>query len=151
MATLTKGTRFTTKEDAPKSRNWYIVDVKGKVLGRAATRIASVLKGKHKPTYSPHTDMGDFVVVLNTGQLKLTGKKLSQKSTYYFTGYPGGHKRTQYKDLMVQDPGKALTLAVKGMLPKNSLGHAMIKKLKVYKGEKHSHSAQNPQPFPVAI
>jgi large subunit ribosomal protein L13 len=151
MAKLTQSTRFTRTEEAPASRAWYVVDVKGKVLGRAATRIATVLKGKHKPTYSPHVDMGDFVVVLNASQIRLTGKKLVQKSTYYFTGFPAGHKRTQYKDLMVDNPEQALKLAVKGMLPKNTLGRNMISKLKIYKGEKHSHAAQNPQPFPVAF
>jgi large subunit ribosomal protein L13 len=151
MATLTKGTRSVRKEDAPGSREWLIVDVKDKVLGRAATRIAHVLKGKHKPSYTPHIDVGDNVVVINAGQLKLTGKKLVQKSTYYFTGFPTGHKRTQYKDLMVVKPEKALILAVKGMLPKNPLGHAMIKKMKVYKGDKHSHMAQNPKPFPIVF
>lgn len=151
MAKLTQSTKFTRKEDLPASRAWYVVDVKDKVLGRAATRIAAVLKGKHKPTYSTFNDNGDFVVVLNAGQLKLTGKKLTQKSTYYFTGYPAGHKRTQYKELMETEPEKALKLAVKGMLPKNTLGREMISKLKIYKGEKHSHAAQNPKPFPVAF
>lgn len=151
MAELTKLTRFGRREDLDKGRKWYIVDVKGKPLGRVASRIAHLLKGKHKPTYDTHLDQGDHVVVLNAAKVKLTGKKLALKTTFSFSGYHGGHRIMAYKDLMQTDPEQAITLAVKGMLPKNSLGKAMIKKMKVYRDEKHPHSAQKAEPVPPLL
>jgi large subunit ribosomal protein L13 len=151
MAQLTKSTVFGKRQQAHLGRKWYLLDVQGKVLGRVASRIAYVLRGKHKPDYSPTADLGDHVVVLNASKIKLTGKKLEQKESFYFTGYHGGHKRMQYKKLMVQKPEQALFLAVKGMLPKNSMGRSMIKKMKVYRGDKHPHLAQAPLEFPGAL
>jgi large subunit ribosomal protein L13 len=151
MAHLTQTTRFGKRALAPLGRKTYVIDVKGKVLGRVASRIAHILKGKHKPTYDPHLDQGDQVVVLNAGQLKLTGKKLLQKETFRVTGYPEGDKRMLYKDLMETKPEMALELAVKGMLPKNSLGKHMIKKMKVYRNGEHPHGAQMPEPLPLLL
>ncbi len=149
MAELSKITRFGRREDLEKGRKWYIVDVKGKPLGRVASRIAHLLKGKHKPTYDPHLDQGDHVVVLNAGKVKLTGKKPLQKETFSFSGYHGGHRIEKYRDLLQQKPERAIYLAVKGMLPKNSLGRKMILKMKVYRDEKHPHSAQKAEPVPA--
>jgi large subunit ribosomal protein L13 len=151
MAHLTETTRFGKRETAPAGRKTYVLDVKGMVLGRVATRIAHILKGKHKPNYDTHLDHGDQVVVLNAAQIRLTGRKLLQKETFRVTGYPRGDKRMQYKDLMATKPERALELAVKGMLPKNSLGKHMIKKMKVYREGTHPHGAQMPEPFPVSL
>jgi large subunit ribosomal protein L13 len=151
MAHLTETTKFGTRLNAPEGRKTYVVDAKGKVLGRIASRIAHILKGKHKPNYDTHLDHGDQVVVLNAAQIKLTGRKLVQKQTFKVTGYPEGDKRVQYKDLMVDNPEKALELAVKGMLPKNSLGKHMIKKMKVYRDATHPHGAQMPEPLPALL
>lgn len=148
MAQLTRSTVFSKKQQAHLQRKWYVVDAGGKILGRIASRIAYVLRGKHKPDYNPYSDNGDHVVVLNAAQIQLTGRKLEQKESYYFTGYPTGHKRMQYKKLMVEKPEKALILAVKGMLPKNSMGKHMIKKMQIYRDAKHPHAAQNPQALP---
>jgi large subunit ribosomal protein L13 len=151
MAQITKSTSFSRKQDGPKNRKWFVVDVSGKILGRAASRIAYVLRGKHKPDYNPYSDQGDHVVVLNVDKLKLTGRKLEQKESYYFTGYHGGHKRTQYKKLMVEEPERALVLAVKGMLPKNSMGRHMIKKMRVYREGQHPHTAQKPEALTLTV
>ncbi len=124
---------------------WYVVDAKGKTLGRLATEIATVLKGKHRPTYTPHMDMGDHVVVINAERIILTGKKLDQKHHYWHSGYPGGIKSVDYRTLMEKHPERAVTYAVKGMLPKNKLGAKMMKKLRVYRGEEHPHQAQKPE------
>lgn len=126
-------------------RKWYIIDAEGKVLGRLATEIATILSGKNKAIYTPHVDTGDFVILLNADKIKLTGKKLDQKHYTYHTGYPGGLKQVPYRRLMADKPGKAIELAVKGMLPKSSLGRNMIKKLKVYSGTEHNHEAQQPE------
>jgi large subunit ribosomal protein L13 len=126
-------------------RKWYIIDAEGKVLGRLATEIATILSGKNKPTYTPHVDTGDFVIVLNADKIKLTGKKLDQKHYRYHTGHPGGLKEVSYRRLMDEKPEKIVQLAVKGMLPKSSLGRGMIKKLKVYSGTEHNHEAQQPE------
>lgn len=126
-------------------RKWYIIDAEGKVLGRLATEIATILSGKNKPTYTPHVDTGDFVIVLNADKIKLTGKKLDQKHYRYHTGHPGGLKEVPYRRLMDEKPEKIVQLAVKGMLPKSSLGRGMIKKLKVYSGTEHNHEAQQPE------
>ena len=126
-------------------RKWYVVDAAGLTLGRLATRVASVLRGKNKPTYTPIVDCGDFVIIINTDKVVLTGKKLEDKFYRYHTGYIGGLKEISYKKLMAEKSDLAVYEAVKGMLPKNSLGRAMIKKLRVYKGAEHNHAAQKPE------
>lgn len=126
-------------------KKWYVVDAKGQTLGRLASAIARVLSGKNKPQYSPAVDTGDFVIVLNADQMVLTGKKLQQKFYRYHTGYPGGLKEVRYSDMMAKKPEKVLELAVKGMLPKNSLGRQMFRKLHVYAGAEHNHQAQKPE------
>ena len=130
-------------------RKWYVVDAAGLTLGRLATRVASVLRGKNKPTYTPNVDCGDFVIVINTDKVVLTGKKLEDKFYRYHTGYIGGLKEISYKKLMAEKSDLAVYEAVKGMLPKNSLGRAMVKKLKVYKGAEHNHSAQKPEELKI--
>ena len=130
-------------------RKWYVVDAAGLTLGRLATRVASVLRGKNKPTYTPNVDCGDFVIVINTDKVVLTGKKLEDKFYRYHTGYIGGLKEISYKKLMAEKSDLAVYEAVKGMLPKNSLGRAMIKKLRVYKGAEHNHAAQKPEELKV--
>ena len=125
-------------------RKWYIIDATGLVLGRLASQVASILKGKNKPTYTPHVDTGDNVIVINCDKVVLTGKKLEQKYYRYHTGYIGGLKEIQYKKLMNEKPDFAVYRAVKGMLPKNSLGAQMLKKLRVYVGAEHNHQAQQP-------
>ena len=126
-------------------RKWYVVDAAGLTLGRLATRVASVLRGKNKPIFTPNVDTGDFVIVINTDKVVLTGKKLEDKFYRYHTGYIGGLKEIPYKKLMAEKSDLAVYEAVKGMLPKNSLGRAMIKKLRVYKGAEHNHAAQKPE------
>ncbi len=128
-------------------RKWYVVDAKGIPLGRLSTEIATILRGKHKPTFTPFLDCGDFVIVINAAKVVLTGNKLDQKMYRYHTGYPGGLKETTYRKLMSTKPEKAIELAVKGMLPKNALGRQMYKKLKVYAGETHEQAAQKPEPI----
>ncbi len=125
-------------------RKWYVIDCEGLVLGRVASQIASVLRGKNKPCYTPNVDCGDYVIAINTDKIVLTGKKLEQKYYRYHTGYIGGLKEIQFKKRMAEDSDKALERAVKGMLPKNSLGRDMINKLKVFKGAEHNHQAQQP-------
>lgn len=125
-------------------RKWYLVDANGMPLGRVASQVASILRGKNKPTFAPHMDTGDFVIVVNTDKMVLTGKKLEQKYHFIHTGYVGNEKFVQYKDMMKNNSDEALRLAVKGMLPKNSLGRKMIKKLKMYKGAEHNNQAQQP-------
>ena len=126
-------------------RKWYVVDAEGLTLGRLATRVASVLRGKNKPTFTPNVDTGDFVIVINTDKVVLTGKKLEDKFYRYHSGYIGGLKEIPYKKLMAEKSDLAVYEAVKGMLPKNSLGRAMLKKLRVYKGAEHNHAAQKPE------
>ena len=125
-------------------KDWYVIDAEGKVLGRLATEIARRLRGKHKPVYTPYVDTGDFVIVVNAGKVKLTGKKLTDKIYYHHSGYPGGLKETPAGKMLQEKPGEVLRLAVRGMLPKNSLGRAMLKKLKIYSGSDHCHEAQCP-------
>ena len=127
----------------------YIVDAEGLTLGRLATKVAAVLRGKHKPTYTPNVDTGDFVIVINTDKVVLTGKKLEDKFYRYHTGYIGGLKEISYKKMMAEKSDLAVYEAVRGMLPKNSLGRAMIKKLRVYKGAEHNHAAQKPETLKV--
>jgi len=126
-------------------RNWYVVDAQDKILGRMAAEIAKRLRGKHKPEFVPHIDTGDFVVVVNAGKVKVTGQKLEKKKYYRHTGYPGGLKETTLAKMMESKPEEVIRHAVKGMLPKNRLGRAMLKKLKVYAGSDHPHQAQQPQ------
>lgn len=131
------------------TRKWYLVDVSGKILGRAASRVASILKGKHNPMYATYCDVGDHVVVINASQIRLSGKKLDQKKHFRHSGWPGGDHFTPYRVLMASKPEKAFQLAVKGMLPKNSLGRMMIKKMIVYPGAAHEQAAQKPEPLEI--
>ena len=126
-------------------RKWYIIDAEGKKLGRLASEVAKILRGKNKPTFTPHVDTGDHVIIINAEKIELTGKKLDQKTYKYHTGHPGGLREIPYRKIMSETPEKAVFLAVKGMLPKNSLGRNMIKKMKVYKGTEHNHQAQCPE------
>lgn len=125
-------------------RKWYVVDATDMVLGRLASQVAAVLRGKNKPTFTPHVDTGDHVIIINCANVRLTGKKLEQKMYRYHTGYVGGLKEIQYKKLMETKPEFVVYNAVKGMLPKNALGRQMIKKLRVYSGSEHDHQAQQP-------
>lgn len=128
-------------------RKWYVVDAEGKTLGRMATEIARLLRGKHKPTFTPHVDTGDYVIVINCSKVVLTGKKLDQKMYRHHSGYAGGLKEIPYKSFMKENSDKAVFLAVKGMLPKNKLGRQTIKKLKVYSGSEHDQLAQKPEVY----
>jgi len=123
---------------------WYLVNAEGKVLGRLSTELVKILKGKNKPTYTPHMDTGDFVVVVNAGKVTLTGKKMKDKIYYHHTGYPGGIKEMNAEKLLAKKPTEMIRMAVKGMLPKNSLGRQMLRKLKIYAGSSHPHEAQKP-------
>lgn len=125
-------------------RKWYVIDAEGKTLGRLATLAANMLRGKHKPQYTPHVDTGDFIVVINAEKVVVTGKKETDKMYYSHTGYPGGLKVTSFKDLVAKNPCAAIEKAVKGMLPHNTLGQEQFNKLKVYAGPNHPHQAQNP-------
>ena len=136
-------TRRTRASDI--ARSWYLVDADDKVLGRLASRIASILRGKEKPIFAPHVDTGDFVVVINAPKVKLTGRKLNDKMYYSHSGYPGGLKATAAKDLLEKKPEEVIRKAVKGMLPKNRLGRMQLKKLKVYRSHTHPHEAQQPR------
>ena len=128
----------------PSDKSWLLVDASDKTLGRLSTYIAKILMGKNKPEYTPHNDVGDYVVVINAEKIKISGNKNEQKMYYRHTGYPGGIKSQSFNDLVSTYPDRIITSAVKGMLPKNKLSNSVIKKLKVYKGEIHPHSAQNP-------
>ena len=125
-------------------KGWLLVDASDKTLGRLSTNIAKILMGKNKPEYTPHNDVGDYVVVINAEKIKVTGNKNEQKMYYRHTGYPGGIKFQSFNDLIASHPDRIITSAVRGMLPKNKLSNSVIKKLKVYKGESHPHTAQNP-------
>ncbi len=129
---------------------WHVVDADGQVLGRLATRVAHVLRGKHKPTFAPHLDSGDFVIVVNAEKIKLTGNKAYQKLSYRHSGFPGGLKSTSFGKMVEDTPEKLIEQAVKGMLPKNTVGRAQLRKLKVYAGPEHPHAAQNPQPLALS-
>jgi large subunit ribosomal protein L13 len=128
---------------------WYLVNAEGKVLGRLATELAKILRGKNKPAFTPHVDTGDFVIVVNTGKVVLTGKKMKDKIYYHHTGYPGGIKEISAEKLLAKKPTEMLKIAVKGMLPKNSLGRQMLQKLKIYAGPDHPHEAQKPVPLEI--
>ena len=138
-----KVTRFIRTEDA--NRKWYLVDAKDQVLGRMATEVARVIRGKNKAIFTPNMDTGDFVVVINADKVKLTGKRENMKSYLRHSGYPGGQKETSFQEMMKKKPEFVIHNAVKGMLPKNRLGRKLIKKLKVYAGEEHPHQAQQPE------
>jgi large subunit ribosomal protein L13 len=129
------------------TRDWWVVDAEGQVLGRLAAQIARILRGKHKPIFSPHMDTGDHVIVLNAAKIRLTGNKLEQKMAYRHSGYPGGLKATPYGQLLERNPTRVIEKAVKGMLPHNRLGRQMASKLKVYEGPTHPHGAQQPRPL----
>ena len=129
------------------SHKWYLVDAENAILGRLASHIAMILRGKHKPIYTPHADCGDFVIVVNADKVRLTGRKPEQKSYFHFTGYPGGLRETSFRSLLEKKPEMILTQAVKGMLPKNKLGRKMLKKLKDYTSSEHPHKAQRPEPL----
>jgi large subunit ribosomal protein L13 len=133
--------------DVPQT--WFVVDAENRVVGRLATRIASVLRGKHKPHYTPHTDTGDYVVVVNADKVRFTGKKEDDKEYFSYTGYPGGSRVTTPRQLRLKKPTEILTEAVRGMLPKGPLGRQMLKKLKVYAGPTHPHEAQQPEALPL--
>lgn len=126
-------------------RDWFVIDATDKVLGRVASEVARRLRGKHKPEFTPHVDTGDFIIVVNASKLRVTGTKEQNKKYYTHTGYPGGIKETNFLKMQQRFPGRALEKAVKGMLPRGPLGYAMIKKLKVYGGESHPHTAQQPK------
>ncbi len=140
-------TYIAKKEDV--QRDWHIIDATDKVLGRMASRIAMVLQGKTKPTYTPHVDTGDFVIVTNAGKIKLTGNKINDKVYYSHSGYPGGFKEHPIKTWLEKHPDRVVNLAVKRMLPKTKLGSAMLKKLKIYAGPDHSHEAQQPKTLEI--
>jgi len=133
------------------NRRWYVVDAQGKPLGRLASEVAKILRGKNKPQYTPHVDVGDYVIVINADKVILTGNKLDQKYYRHYSGHPGGMKQVKYRDFLQNNPEKAVEVAVKGMLPKNSLGRAMGKKLKVYRGSEHGHQAQKPENLELSI
>jgi len=129
-------------------RDWYVVDAEGLTLGRLATRVATVLRGKHKPTYTPHLDMGDFVIIVNADRIVLTGDKSDAKQYHFHSGFPGGLRSVPFTRMMQRSSAQVVETAVRGMLPKNSLGRAMLSKLKVYPGPEHPHTAQQPQALP---
>lgn len=136
-----------TTKPSEITREWWLVDADGVVLGRLASEVAKRLRGKHKPTFSPHLDTGDHVIVVNASKVVLTGNKLTQKKAYRHSGYPGGLRAVPYSKLMMERPSAAIEKAVKGMLPSNRLGRAMLKKLKVYDGPDHNQQSQNPKPL----
>ena len=139
---------FTAKPETVV-QDWYLVDATDKVLGRLATEIATRLRGKHKPEYTPHVDTGDHIVIVNAAKIRVTGDKINQKKYYRHSGYPGGIKETVLSDELENNPERVIERAVKGMLPKNSLGRAMFRKLRVYAGPDHSHQAQQPKALEV--
>jgi len=140
---------FTPKADQI-TREWLVIDAADVVLGRLATHAAALLRGKHKPTFANHVDMGDFVIIVNADKVALTGQKLAQKKAYRHSGYPGGLTATTYAELLESKPERAVEKAIRGMLPKNSLGRAQFTKLKVYAGPEHPHAAQQPKPYTIS-
>jgi large subunit ribosomal protein L13 len=138
---------MTRAQDAPAQRRWYVLDGEGRVLGRLAAEAAYILRGKHKPTFTPHVDCGDGVIVVNAAKVKLTGKKLRQKMERRHSGYPGGLREIPYAQVMATHPERAVEHAIRGMLPKNRLGREMFRHLRVYRGAEHDQAAQNPQPW----
>ncbi len=140
-------TRTFSPKPADIQRDWVVIDATDVVLGRLASHTAALLRGKHKPTFAPHLDMGDFVIIVNADKVALTGAKLEKKKAYRHSGYPGGLTTTSYSDLLEKHPTRAVEKAVRGMLPKNSLGRAQFRKLKVYAGPEHPHAAQQPKTY----
>jgi large subunit ribosomal protein L13 len=140
-------TRTFSPKPADVQRDWIVIDAADVVLGRLASQTAALLRGKHKPTFAPHMDMGDFVIIVNAEKVALTGAKLEKKMAYRHSGYPGGLTATSYTELLEKHPTRAVEKAVRGMLPKNSLGRAQLKKLKVYAGAEHPHAAQQPKTY----
>jgi large subunit ribosomal protein L13 len=132
------------------NREWHVIDATDVVLGRLASQVAVLLRGKHKPIFAPHVDTGDFVIVINAEKIALTGQKLAQKMDYRHSGFPGGLRATSYVELLATNPRRAIEKAVKGMLPHNKLSDAQITKLKVYAGDVHPHAAQNPKPYEIS-
>jgi large subunit ribosomal protein L13 len=130
-------------------RRWFVVDAQGKILGRLATEVARILRGKHKPIYTPHLDTGDFVVIVNADKIQLSGRKADQKTYFRHTGFMGGEKFIPFRQMLEKHPERVIELAVKGMMPKNALGREMRKKLKVYAGAEHPHQAQRPEPLNI--
>lgn len=139
---------FSAKPESVQ-RDWYVVDATGKTLGRLASEIATRLRGKHKPEYTPHVDTGDYIVVVNAEKVQVTGNKVSDKMYYRHSGFPGGLKTTNFQMLIDKQPKRVIELAVKGMMPRNPLGRAMLGKLKVYAGSEHPHAAQQPQALDI--
>ena len=139
---------FSAKPETVK-RDWYVIDAEGKTLGRLATEVARRLRGKHKAEYTPHVDTGDYIVIINAEKVTVTGNKTSDKMYYRHTGYPGGIREINFEKLQAQKPEMIIEKAVKGMLPRNPLGRAMFRKLKVYSGANHNHAAQQPQPLEI--
>lgn len=142
-------TRTFSPTPADISRSWVVIDAADVVLGRLATHAATVLRGKHKPTFSPHMDMGDYVIIVNAEKVVLTGNKAAKKMEYRHSGYPGGLTATSYTEVLEKNPVRAVERAIRGMLPKNTLGRDQLKKLKVYVGPEHPHEAQQPTPFEI--
>ncbi len=142
--------RTYTPKPGDVQRQWHVIDATDVVLGRLASQVAQLLRGKHKPMYAPHVDTGDFVVVVNAGRVALTGNKREQKLAYRHSGYPGGLRSVRYTDLLDKNPQRAVEKAVKGMLPHNTLGRQMLSKLKVYAGPEHPHQAQQPAPYTIS-
>jgi len=140
-------TRTYTPNAATVQRDWVVIDANDVVLGRLASHAAALLRGKHKPTFANHVDTGDFVVIINADKVALTGQKLQKKMAYRHSGYPGGLSKVSYEELLEKNPVRAVEKAVRGMLPKNSLGRQQLSKLKVYVGAEHPHAAQQPQPY----
>ena len=141
--------RTFSPKDSDITRQWHVIDATDVVLGRLASHVAVLLRGKHKPIFAPHVDTGDFVIVINAEKIALSGAKLEDKKAYRHSGYPGGLRAVAYGDLMAKHPERAVEKAVKGMLPKNSLGRKTLSKLKVYAGPTHPHEAQQPQPYEI--
>ena len=141
--------RTYTPKPGEIERQWHVIDADGVVLGRLASQVARLLRGKHKAVFAPHVDTGDFVIVVNASKIALTGQKLEQKVDYRHSGYPGGLRRVPYAELLVSRPERAVEKAVKGMLPKGTLGRAQLSKLKVYAGPDHPHQAQQPVPYEI--
>ena len=141
--------RTYTPKPGDVERNWYVIDATDVVLGRLATHVATLLRGKHKATFAPHVDNGDFVIVINADKVALTGNKRETKLAYRHSGYPGGLRSVTYAELLEKRPERAIEKAVRGMLPKNSLSRAQLSKLKVYVGAEHPHAAQQPKPFEI--
>ncbi len=141
--------RTYTPKPGDVERTWYVIDATDVVLGRLASQVATLLRGKHKPTFAPHVDTGDFVIVVNADKVALTGNKREQKLAYRHSGYPGGLRAVPYAELLEKRPERAVEKAVRGMLPKTSLGRDQLRKLKVYAGGEHPHAAQQPKPFQI--